>query len=179
MDYNAISNAIPLSTDDIYEYISLNCKKCFENSPYKDMVTTNLNLNRSTSVIFSGKKIFDCTQKKQKIVLNVRSDFWEDINNIGFPIAVTITNSSTDFYKLSINNTQKVYKSLIDFIFQSCEKYVDNHYLPEYIFDCCSRYMECSDSLKCVNPDYLHSKGCSYRKKLESGIIFFGKNRNI
>ena len=178
-DYNKFSNTVPIFTNGIYEFITSNFKKCFENSPYKDMVTTNLNLNRSTSVIFSGKKIFDCTPQKQKIVLNIRNDFWEDINNIDFPIAVTITNTSTDFYKLSINNTQTVYKPLIEFIFQSCEKYVDDHYVPDYFFDCCSRYMECSDSLKCVNPDYLHSKGCTYRKKLESGIIFFGKNQNI
>lgn len=46
-------------------------------------------------------------------------------------------------------------------------------------FDVCSRYMQCSDALQCVNPDHKHALGCSYKRKLENGIVFFGKNRNI
>lgn len=47
------------------------------------------------------------------------------------------------------------------------------------LFDCCSRYMECSDAKTCTQPDKIHALGCSYRLKLAKGIIFFGKNRNI
>ncbi len=46
-------------------------------------------------------------------------------------------------------------------------------------FDICSRYMECSEQGKCVHPDKWHSRECSYKRKLESGIIFYGSNRNI
>lgn len=46
-------------------------------------------------------------------------------------------------------------------------------------WDCCSRYMECSNAKKCVHPDPAFAFGCGYRKILASGQIFYGKNRNI
>lgn len=46
-------------------------------------------------------------------------------------------------------------------------------------WDCCSRYMECSDAKACVHPDKAFALGCGYRKILNSGRIFYGKNRNI
>lgn len=45
-------------------------------------------------------------------------------------------------------------------------------------FDCCSRYMECSNAKVCVHPDPAFSMLCGYRKILKSGRIFYGENRN-
>ena len=52
-----------------------------------------------------------------------------------------------------------------------------NRYPTEW--DCCSRYMECSDAKKCVHPDKAFALGCGYRKVLQSGRIFYGSNRNV
>ena len=67
------------------------------------------------------------------------------------------------------------------------EKYTDlilklmveamNRYPSEW--SCCSRYQECSDAKACINPDKNIALACSYRKTLNSGRIFYGKNRNI
>lgn len=46
-------------------------------------------------------------------------------------------------------------------------------------FGCCSRYKQCSDAKKCLHPDTLFAAACIYRKNLEEGRIFYGKNRNI
>lgn len=46
-------------------------------------------------------------------------------------------------------------------------------------FDICSRYQQCSDQKRCVHPNKAHAKECSYKKKLDKGIIFYGQNRNI
>lgn len=46
-------------------------------------------------------------------------------------------------------------------------------------FDCCSKYMECSDAMRCICPDHVSPLQCSYRKVLKSGRVFYGKNRNI
>ena len=64
-----------------------------------------------------------------------------------------------------------------DDVFRSIYRYCRNNAASE--FDCCSRYMECSNARKCVNP--LPERGllCGYRKKLENGIIFYGENRNV
>lgn len=46
-------------------------------------------------------------------------------------------------------------------------------------FSCCSRYMQCSDEKKCLHPDFLTSLACAYKRNLEAGRIFYGKNKNI
>lgn len=46
-------------------------------------------------------------------------------------------------------------------------------------FGCCARYIQCSDERKCVNPDFIMSLACAYKRNLEAGRIFYGKNKNI
>ena len=46
-------------------------------------------------------------------------------------------------------------------------------------FGCCNDFILCSDARRCLkskDPDY---NGCQYRKNLEAGRIFYGKNKNI
>lgn len=52
-----------------------------------------------------------------------------------------------------------------------------NRYPKEW--DCCSRYLDCSDAKTCIHPDKAFALSCGYRKILSSGRIFYGKNRNI
>jgi len=51
--------------------------------------------------------------------------------------------------------------------------------LGEESFGCCHRYIECSDALHCLHPDYLTSLACLYKKNLDKGKVFYGKNKNI
>lgn len=46
-------------------------------------------------------------------------------------------------------------------------------------FDCCSRYLECSNAKRCVNPNQDLAMDCSYRSKLKQGLIFYGENSII
>lgn len=48
-----------------------------------------------------------------------------------------------------------------------------------HTFDCCGRFEQCSDALRCLHPDPEASLGCSYKRNLLSGKIFYGKNKNI
>lgn len=43
-------------------------------------------------------------------------------------------------------------------------------------FGCCSKYTECSDNAACLFLADEEYSGCQYRKNLESGRIFYGKN---
>ena len=45
-------------------------------------------------------------------------------------------------------------------------------------FGCCSSYRACSDAGQCVIADRDYSVNCLYRKNLEAGRIFYGKNAN-
>lgn len=46
-------------------------------------------------------------------------------------------------------------------------------------FGCCSKYVECSDEKRCVQNDVRLRCSCIYKKNLDSGKIFYGKNKNI
>lgn len=46
-------------------------------------------------------------------------------------------------------------------------------------FDCCSRYVECSDARRCIHPDPAFGIKCGYRKNLREGRIFYGKNSTV
>lgn len=52
-------------------------------------------------------------------------------------------------------------------------------YTPTSVIGCCSRYNACSDAKKCIHPDLFYARICSYRKNLEAGRIFYGKNCNV
>ena len=45
-------------------------------------------------------------------------------------------------------------------------------------FGCCSYFNDCSDARACVFASDPHYRGCHYRRHLEAGRIFYGKNRN-
>lgn len=59
------------------------------------------------------------------------------------------------------------------------EGIVENNDKKSDTFGCCHLFKECSDARKCIHRDPDHSKGCEYRKNLESGRVFYGVNRNI
>ena len=58
-----------------------------------------------------------------------------------------------------------------------CKSYDDSPFRES--FACCGLYEKCSDEKKCIHKDLQYAKACQYRKNLESGRIFYGKNRNI
>lgn len=45
-------------------------------------------------------------------------------------------------------------------------------------FGCCALYESCSNEKKCIHNDKLYATGCFYRRNLENGKIFYGKNKN-
>ncbi len=45
-------------------------------------------------------------------------------------------------------------------------------------FGCCSRYVECSNNLKCVQPNKKLARGCMYQRNLKNGKVFYGVNKN-
>lgn len=80
-----------------------------------------------------------------------------------------------NYRRVLINDLYPV-ESYTDLLIQITKETI-NRYPKE--FDCCSRYMECSDAKTCIHPDRAIALGCGYRKILHSGRIFYGKNRNV
>ncbi len=73
----------------------------------------------------------------------------------------------------------KLDASVFDYIKQNILYCLKNYHSNSKTFGCCSRFMECSDALKCVHENKLYSTSCTYRHHLESGKIFYGKNKNV
>lgn len=72
----------------------------------------------------------------------------------------------------------------IDNIYKAKDEIKDIYYYlfllaPVDSFGCCSRYIECSNARKCINPDKKMAQGCQYKENLKNGRIFYGKNRNM
>jgi len=56
---------------------------------------------------------------------------------------------------------------------------VDNYLSSAPSFGCCSYFEKCSDARKCVHKNRLYATACAYRRHLEAGEIFYGKNKTI
>ena len=83
--------------------------------------------------------------------------------------------SDTKYLRILIDENHTI-ESYTDFLTIVVGETV-NRYPTEW--SCCSRFDACSDAKACIHPDKTFALGCGYRKILNSGRIFYGKNRNI
>lgn len=92
-----------------------------------------------------------------------------------FVPGISDVDAEAKYFRVDIDPQQPLdaYTSLLIQLVDAC---VDR-YPKEW--DCCSRYMKCSDARVCVHPDKSFAMSCGYRKILGSGRVFYGKNRNI
>ena len=89
---------------------------------------------------------------------------------------VATRNESTNFAAIKIGELSP---QVFDYIEKVMIYSYANYSSSQDSFACCSRYEACSDALHCVHDNQLYAKKCTYRRNLESGRIFYGKNRNI
>ncbi len=130
----------------------------------------NLKGNR-TSYSFYGNVAFWYTCIKSGAYIEFPERFEKFISS---EISVQRRNNGVLRVSLSDNPAfESEYSKIIDSIYEYCR---ENR---AYEFDCCSRYQECSDARKCVNPNRELMLKCRYCAKLEKNIVFYGENRNI
>lgn len=125
------------------------------------------------SLLFFGQKFIRVYENRNGTKLFVKDSFLIDIN---YPKnLINFTNSSPEWGSIYLSD--KLETAILD----GLQKIFFHCYtlLPENNFGCCSRFNECSDYKKCVHKNKLFAYGCLYRRNLESGKIFYGKNRNI
>ncbi len=87
----------------------------------------------------------------------------------------SLAHAKNAYSKIFLSSFDQIdqYQILLVFILQTI---IDG--IPKE-FDCCSRYVECSDAKKCTHPDVRESIKCGYRRKLLNGQVFYGKNRTV
>lgn len=106
-----------------------------------------------------------------RVLDNLLPIFQEKFNNVKY-----IQNSL--YARIGISNIMDIKKISNEFciIFRTLFiQYIGS----EGSFGCCSKYEQCSDNRKCINNNIRLRFGCAYKKNLDSGKIFYGKNKNI
>ena len=119
-------------------------------------------------------KFYDKNNKYVEIKY-INKDLLNQIRNI-FP---NVSYKEGDLYiKIFIDDYKDVLnleKEIESIFIQLFSLYMN----AEESFGCCSRYIECSDKKQCVNNNIRLRFSCQYKKNLETGRIFYGKNKNI
>ncbi len=93
--------------------------------------------------------------------------------------AIVLEQTSTDKESRTVKiRFNKHSEALTAFIREHVVYCIENYESKSASFGCCDKYEKCSDALKCIHVNRLYAKGCTYRKNLEQGRIFYGKNRN-
>lgn len=112
---------------------------------------------------------FKETVKKVQLIVRLSLFHAVPYQNLNHLLAQR-SNSSFFYLTFRANDCE-----LLDYI-ENCIRYCVQHYKSSVHFGCCGLYNECSDAHKCLHSNKLYSTGCSYRKHLENGEIFYGTN---
>ena len=141
---------------------------CFFEPDYCVVPNSNLTKESETSIV-------NILSVSDGIVLRVKRSIFNELNT---PDSATIKskNLDNDFIEVSFSLSDK---NLIEYIKEIILLRYRYYESKASSFGCCSRFNDCSDKKRCVHENKLYSKSCQYRKKLDAGKNFYGKNRNI
>lgn len=109
--------------------------------------------------------------RKKSKYFSVRTPLYnvakESLNESVLPAVTT----DGEFTRLPLSQPQDIL-DYSDFIIACLKKILDSL----CIFDCCAKYLECSDNLRCVCSDRNLALGCRYKRNLRNGVVYYGKN---
>lgn len=142
----------------------------------REKITFNVNKNGSVSFMVFKNILLKITFQKTRMFIEIRKLDSINIEDLSKKFEEIKYKENELYIKIYINDINDINK--ISTELKGIYRYL---YLnePVDIFGCCSRYIECSDALKCINPDKKLAKGCQYMDNLKSGKIFYGRNKNI
>lgn len=137
--------------------------------------TNNINNGSGITLSFFNKKVCQIKYSKKK-----NSHFIEIPNSLSEYIDKSMPLSTSQikgFIRFDINtlNTMNQFFSTFQNIYSS----ISNTFTSINSFSCCHLYEECSNQKKCTHNDINFSNACRYKKNLENGRIFYGKNKNV
>ena len=145
--------AFPASHEDI---LMLHTQYIAEGETDPDAFTWSDTKN-GRSYFFYGKKAFEfVTDIPSKAKLRIQQDN-------GKPIVLTSNSPDLLHYVEVLKNMKReIFRNLIT-----------------ETFACCNDFERCSDALMCLHSQNRFYNGCVYRKNLEAGKVFYGKNKNV
>lgn len=134
-------------------------------------VKSTKNSSGYTAVFLKNFTVFRIHLRGKKHYFSIPS-LLKDLVPESFP---TEKGSESNYFRLLVNELHP-FEQYSD-LFAKLTVETLNRYPKDW--DCCSRYVQCSDAKKCIHPDKEFALSCGYRKILNSGRIFYGENRNI
>ena len=155
--------AFPLSHEDVVE---LHKRYIDEGEKDEDAFTWK-EIKGGYSYYFYGTKVMEhIATSPGKAKLRIKEEFGkEDEEEKEKGKYITVTPDSPDLLRY-----MEMLKKAKQFIFRN---------LVIEQFACCNDFEKCSDALKCLYPEDRFYNGCYYRRNLEAGKVFYGKNKNI
>ncbi len=163
-----------LTEQDIFEML---LPKLQEVLKQNNMNPNSLELKRVknfSSVYFTTALVFRIFSRNGSHYFGISSAFAHSISDYIRPEAQY--KKRDGFIHIGFEPTEKGVLCLTDMLCSLLDTAIDS--IPKE-FDCCSRFEECSNARKCINPSSELALGCGYRKIMKSGRIYYGKNRNI
>ena len=145
----------PCSYEDIEKIYN---EYIYEGETDKDVFTSK-ELKQGNSYFFYGKRVFifiPPSEGKSKLTIF-------RLDKTSYVLTPT---SSTDELLAAYNELKEMKKVIFD-------------NLNSEPFGCCNDFIRCSDALHCLHSDDRFYNNCYYRKNLEAGKVFYGKNKNI
>lgn len=167
------TSLLPFGDLILFQLIKRTLSNTLYNNDIPDSYLSFENRKNYTSALFNSSVIVRFTNKPS-FTISVPTSLMPKTDTYSW---ANIT-AAKDYTKIKFNlseveSQQGLIKELLTQVMQN---FIDK--LPKE-FDCCSRYMECSDAKHCIHPDRDFSLKCGYRKILRSGKIYYGVNRNI
>lgn len=105
--------------------------------------------------------------------INIRQSFIKMLDKYN----VNYTKSKSDTIYVRINFNSDVHKFICDNAKLFIDIYDDIFFrnCPDS-FSCCSKYIECSNNLSCIQENKELIRLCKYKRNLRNGIVFYGNN---
>lgn len=157
------------SEEEVYSYISDLIEAKYNDS---ESLSLKENIHYFSICFFDAPKI-RIKKVWEEFYLEFPDHFIDEIKNHNVDAKLM----SSGYYRVSIPSIgfNDNLKSLIFEIYEYCyRKYSDDR------FDCCSKYLECSDNKKCPYEGDSFARACSYHYTMtKKKKIFYGKNRNV
>lgn len=149
------SISFPLTYDDIDKLFN---QYIYEGESDDDVFTFS-ELKTGRSYFFYGQKVFEFIPgDNEHVRLKI---FGEDKK----PITLKPTSTT----KVELEGYLQDLKAKKRLVFRN---------LISDTFGCCNDFERCSDAKECIHKSDRFYNGCMYRTNLESGQIFYGKNKN-
>lgn len=138
-----------------------------EKENYSSVILTTPN----SSMVNAYSLLLRVRFRKKAKYFSVRTPLFDTAKKCLSASSVMEAKTDGEFTRLPLSQPHDIY-NYRDFIVECLIQILDSL----CIFDCCARYVECSDKLHCVCPDRDLALGCRYKKNLRNGVVFYGKN---